>query len=251
MGVVEIAALCVIGWVAATLGAIAGGNSLLTVPAMVLFGMSPQAAVATNMFAITFLCVGASARFARSEHLVWQPTIGLMLLAIPGSILGAHVALSVSESTLRTIVAVSMLGIATLLLAAPSFGTGARTLSPGRRAVGYVLAAGWAVYGGLFSGGYTTVLTIGTVALFGTTLVQAVALTKFVNLASSAAAMMLFAWHGAIDFRLGVPLAVAMLIGGYTGAHLADRGGTAWIRKAMIGIVAFLAAVLLVREAIG
>jgi len=248
MGVAEIAALCAVGWFASTLGAIAGGNSLLTVPAMVLFGMSPQSAVATNMFAITFLCIGAAARFARSEHLVWRPTIGLMLLAVPGSLVGAQVALSVSETTLRTIVGISMLGIVVLLIASPRFGAGVKTPSTSRRVVGYSLAAVWAVYGGLFSGGYTTVLTIGTVALFGTTLVQAVALTKFVNLASSAAAMALFTWRGAVDFRLGIPLALAMLLGGYTGAHLADRGGTAWIRKAMIGIVAFLAAVLLVRE---
>lgn len=248
MGVAEIAALSGIAWLAATFGAIAGGNSLLTVPAMVLFGMAPQTAVATNMFAITFLCAGAAARFTRSEHLVLHPTLVLALLAVPGSILGAHVALTISPSTLRLIVGISMLGIVTLLVLAPRFGDRVATISPARKLIGYSLAAVWAIYGGLFSGGYTTVLTIGAVALFGTTLVQAVALTKFVNLASSAAATMLFAWRGAIDFRLGLPMAAAMLIGGYTGAHLAARGGTRWVRKAMIVIVAFLAALLLVRE---
>lgn len=250
MGVTEIICLCGIGWLAATLGAIAGGNSLLTVPAMVLFGMAPQSAVATNMFAITFLCVGACYRFSRSEHLVLHPTLALAALAIPGSLLGAHVALSIPASALRTIVGISMLGIVALLLLAPSFGQGTRAISPTRKAVGYTLAAIWAVYGGLFSGGYTTVLTIGAVALFGTSLIQSVALTKFVNLASSAAATVMFAWRDAIDFRLGIPLALAMLIGGYTGAHLAARGGTKWIRKAMVAIVGFLAAVLLVREAV-
>ncbi len=250
MGVLEIVALCGIGWLAATLGAIAGGNSLLTVPAMVLFGMEPHAAVATNMFAITFLCIGAAIRFARSEHLVFHPTIGLAALAIPGSILGAYVALSVAASTLRTIVGISMLGIVTLLVLAPSFGQKAHEISKGRRVAGYTIAAVWAIYGGLFSGGYTTVLTIGAVALFGVSLVQAVALTKFVNLASSLAATIMFASNDAIDFRLGIPMAAAMLVGGYTGAHLAARGGTKWIRKAMIGIVAFLALVLLVREAV-
>ena len=250
MPVVDIVCLCAIGWLAATLGAIAGGNSLLTVPAMVLFGMAAQTAVATNMFAITFLCVGACIRFWRSEHLKLHPTLGLAALAIPGSLLGAHVALTISPSLLRSIVGVSMLGIVALLLLAPSFGNQARAISPARRTIGYTLAAVWAVYGGLFSGGYTTVLTIGAVALFGTSLIQAVALTKFVNLASSLAATLMFVWRDAIDFRLGIPLACAMLIGGYTGAHLAASGDTQWIRKAMVGIVAFLAAILLLREAL-
>ncbi len=242
MGGLELAFIALIGWFAASFGAIAGGNSLLTVPALILMGVEPSVAIASNMFGITFLCLGAGFRFARSEHLRLHPTLLLCLAAIPGSLLGAHITLSISADALRTIIIAALGGIVLFLIFKPSFGEKHKDTSRRLQVTGFVTTSMWAVYGGLFSGGYTTVLTVAVIFFFGLSLLESVATTKIINLGSSLAATLLFAAAGAIDYDIAIPLAISMLLGGYTGAHLATRLPHEWIRKIMILIVTGLAA---------
>src|SRR5687768_11393336 len=181
----QLVVLAAVALVASAVGAITGGNSLITVPTLLLLGVDPKTAVATNMLAITCQNGAAAGRFLRERALVPRhPTVGLVLGAIPTSIAGAYVALEISQETLRAIISIAMLAMAIFIAATPRFGAERRTSPPARRIAGYVLCSLWGVYGGLFSGGYTTVLTFACVTLFGVTLVESVALTKLVNFTS-------------------------------------------------------------------
>jgi uncharacterized membrane protein YfcA len=240
-----IALLALVAFVAAAIGAITGGNSLLTVPALLLAGMDPGTAVGTNMLAVTFLCAGAAARFARARAIPRHPTLLLTVTALPGSVIGGLVAVRVSEATLRLIISTAMLAMSILFAAQPRLGEAPATRPPSLRAFGYVAMAAWAVYGGLFSGGYTTVLTMTCVLLLGTGLVETVALTKVVNLAGSAAATIVFIAQGRVDVTVGVVMSVAMALGGWAGAHVALARGTAWVRRAFLLTVVVLALKLL------
>ncbi len=51
---------------------------------------------------------------------------------------------------------------------------------------------------------------------------------------------------GLIDLRVGVPLAVANLAGGWVGAHAALKGGDRFVRALFLATVAGLAAKLLI-----
>ena len=231
--------------VAAGIGAITGGNSLLTVPVMLLAGMDPGVAVATNMVASLGLTISATGRFLVARAVPRSPTLALAALAVPGSLLGAELAVSLPRTVRRAGVAGGMLAIALLLWRRPSFGAAPGQATPARRAVGYLGSALLAVYGGVFSGGYTTVLTLGAVALFGVSFKQAVALTKPVNLASCAAAVALFAWRGAIAWTVALPMAGAALVGGWIGAHLAQGRDDRKLRKLFLWLVLTLAAAVI------
>ena len=245
MSVGRIVALAAVSFVAAVIGAITGGNSLLTVPAMLLAGMEEHVAVGTNMIAVVALSASAWARFAREKMVPRHPTLGLTLTAIPGSIVGAFVALGVSAHTLRTIISVAMLAMAVFIALQPRFGAEQRPRSAGVKAFAYVAMAAWAVYGGLFSGGYTTVLTFCCVALFGTTLVEAVGLTKIVNCVGSVAACVVFVARGTIDWPIAAAMSASALAGGWLGAHVAIRSGTVWVRRIFVLMVAGLGVKLL------
>lgn len=234
--------------IAAGMGAIAGGNSLIVVPVLILLGMDSVAAVATNMFGVTFLSLSATVRFARSGHLRRHPTILLTLLAVPGGMIGAGIALTLPQETLSAIIAGAMIVMAGFLAVRSNLGVSVHGVTRRRVVIGYALSAIWAVYGGMFSGGYTTVLTVGCVVMFGTTLLESVALTKVVNLVSSVTATAVFIAAGTIDYSVAAVLAVAMAVGGYTGAHLAIREPR-HLRLAVVGIALILAMVLLLRTA--
>jgi uncharacterized protein len=97
-----------------------------------------------------------------------------------------------------------MTAVAVFPLANKDSGTSEHYVSSSRRAGGYVATFLLAVYSGFFSGGYVMMLTTVFVLLFGLTLLQSVATTKVVNVFSSAIATLIFAWHGGVDYKLGI-----------------------------------------------
>ena len=246
MSPLEIALACAVAVVAAAVGAVAGGNSLLTVPALIALGVPGKSAVATNMVGVAALSLAAGLRFLSRRHVPKHPTLGLMALAVPGSVVGAFITVSVSEDVLRIIIAVAMLSLSLFLALRRQFGTEVRDRGAKWRFVTYIFSAVWAVYGGMFSGGYTTVLTVVCVAGFGVSLRQSVALTKWVNSASSVAAVVLFLNAGAVDIRLAIPFSAAMAVGGVLGAFLSERASPRVIRWVVLGVAATSGTALLV-----
>lgn len=118
-------------------------------------------------------------------------------------------------------------------------------MSNRRRVVGYFATFILAVYGGLFSGGYVTMLTAVSVFFFGLTFLQAVATTKGINLFSSLVATVIFALHGVVDYKLGAVLGVTMFLGAILGGHVALRLPAVWLRRIFLLAVVALAAKML------
>jgi hypothetical protein len=249
MTAAQIAVLSALMVATGALGAITGGNSLINVPLMIMVGMSPRQAVATNIFAVIFMTVSASARFARA----WRPHTGLLLplgiLTVITSATGARLAVKLPEHVVKLVIGVSMAALV-VFIALPRKSAGPVAPTPARRMVGYLGTTLLGVYGGFFSGGYTTLMTVLCTVCFGLTMMESVALTKPVNLLSNAAASVVFFAGGLIDLRVGVPLAAANLLGGWLGAHAALKGGDRFVRLLFLITVAGLAVKLLVWDVI-
>ena len=65
--------LVLIFFLTSALSVVTGSTSLITVPAMFQFHIEPRTAVATNMFALTFMSVGGALPFLRGQHVDRQP----------------------------------------------------------------------------------------------------------------------------------------------------------------------------------
>jgi uncharacterized membrane protein YfcA len=69
---------------------------------------------------------------------------------------------------------------------------------------------------------YVTMLTVVLVLLFGFTFLQSVATTKVINIFASAVATLIFAWHGVVNYKLGVILGLTMFLGACHSAYQSD-----------------------------
>jgi uncharacterized membrane protein YfcA len=58
----QLVLLIVVFFLTSAICVITGSTSLITVPVLLDFGMEPRAALATNMFALTFLSLGFQCR---------------------------------------------------------------------------------------------------------------------------------------------------------------------------------------------
>ena len=89
MSPLQVVILVVIFFVASSIGVVTGSTSLVTVPAMLQFHIEPRNAIATNMFALTLMSMGASVSLLRNDLLDRKRLGPLTGFTIVGSVLGA------------------------------------------------------------------------------------------------------------------------------------------------------------------
>lgn len=230
-------------FITSAVGVVTGSNSLVNVPMMLQLGMDPRIAIATNMFGLTFMSIGASIPFLKGDSIDRRRMPGLVTLTLVGSALGAAAVGLLEREHLRLIIAGSMFFVlAFMVLSRRSGIEKVERVSTAMSAAAYALVFILAIYGGLFSGGYVTMLTACFVALFGKTFTEAVATTKVVNIFSSAVATVVFMWQGLVDYRLGAVLGATMFVAAYVGAKTVTKLDDAWLKRIFLVVVAALAA---------
>lgn len=234
--------LIVLFFLTSVIGVVTGSNSLITVPVMFQFDVDPRAAVATNMFGLTFMNVGATIPFLRRgiiDKKKVTPLIGITLVA---SALGALLLMLIKPANIKLLVSIAMIAVTVFTLVKRDAGVAASAeISTKATVLTYILTFALGVYGGLYSGGYVTMLTAVYVAFFGMTFTESVASTKLINIFSSAVATAIFMWQGLVDYRLGFILAVTMFIGAYIGAHTVTKLSDVWLKRIFIAAVLILA----------
>jgi uncharacterized membrane protein YfcA len=247
-----LALICLVAVFAFTafVSVVTGGTSLITVPVMMQLGVDPRVAVATNMLTLVFLSLGGTVPFLRGGVIPRKRLPVLVALTLGGSILGALLLLLVPAKAVALVVAVAMIVVAgfTLAKSNASVEPGDAAPSPGSVLAGYMLTFVLGVYGGFFSGGYVALLTAAFVACFGMTFLEAVAVTKVLNLFSSLVATVLFAAEGLIDWRLGLILGLVSFAGAALGAGVAQKLSDALLRRVFLVVVVALAVKTLVYD---
>ncbi len=234
--------LIILFFVTSAVGVVTGSNSLITVPVMFQFGIDPKVAVATNMFGLTFMSIGATLPFIRQKAINYRRISPLVLLTLIGSALGAMLVGLISTKTIPIIVSVSMIAVTIFTFIRRDSGIAkVKNVSPNSQTIAYILTFLLGIFGGLFSGGYVTMLTACFVAFFGMTFSEAVANTKFINIFSSLIATLIFMWQGLVDYKLGAILAIVMFFGAYTGAHFVTRINDLWLKRIFLTTVLLLA----------
>jgi uncharacterized membrane protein YfcA len=249
----DLAILVVLFFLTSIVGVVTGSNSLITVPVMFQFGIEEKRAIATNMFGLTFMAIGATIPFIRQKKIEPRKLTPLIVLTVFGSAMGALLVGYITNQSIRLIVSIAMFVVVGFTLLKPRSGTRVEEKEnhPALRApllrkegsfiVGLAVTFLLAIYGGLYSGGYVTILTAAFVAFMGMDYAESVGSTKFVNVFSSGVATLVFMWQRLVDYELGAILAVTMFAGAYVGAHYASKMNEVWLKRIFLATVVLLA----------
>ncbi|MBO1048556.1 MAG: sulfite exporter TauE/SafE family protein [Dolichospermum sp. DEX182a] len=232
---------------ASVISVITGSTSLITVPVMLQFGIEPRTALATNMFALTFMSIGGTLPFIGKGVIKTERLPLLIILTLISSISGALLVLIIPAKSMPLIISISMIVVATLSIINRNAGVKPADTIPSQlgEIFGYVVTFILGIYGGFFSGGYITLLTAAYVMLFRMTFVQAIATTKFINIFSSFSATLIFMYQGVVDYKLGAILGLTMFIGGIVGGKISMKLSNVWLQRIYLTAVSILAAVTL------
>ncbi|MCJ8322254.1 MAG: TSUP family transporter [Rhizobiales bacterium] len=215
--------------------ALAGGGGLITVPLLLLTGMSPLAAIATNKFQAVFGTPTSSITVYRKKIVTKQDVFQLVFASLAGSCIGAIVLLFVDAKKLEIIIPIILLSIAFYFLFAPKIkDDGQRQPKISRPLYRFVIVPIIGFYDGILGPGTGSFFAAAGVALRGQNLVKSTSIAKFLNLASNLAALIIFIFSGHVVWLIGAIMIFGQILGGYLGSMAIINGGTKFIRPLII-----------------
>ena len=242
---VTLASLGGVALVAGAIDAIAGGGGLLCLPALLLAGLNPVAALATNKLQGTFGTASATATFWRKGLINPQHLWLTVATTFVGAALGVAAITYAPTQLLKLIMPPLLIIIALYFAFAPKFSNEAKPPRLPFSRFTFFFAPVIGFYDGIFGPGTGAFFILSLTSLFGLGVIEATGRTKLFNFASNIAALLMFAIAGKPIWHIGLVMGVCQFIGAQIGSHLAIRNGAAIIRPLLVIVCLAMAAKLM------
>ena len=227
------------GALGGALNAVAGGGSFVAFPALLFAGVEPIAANATNTVALWVGVTASTGAYRKHLDISRRVMVPLAVTSVIGGIVGAYLLLHTPAQTFLRVLPWLMLG-ATLLfafgrrMAGSSGGSIDRDASTKALVIASIFELIVAVYGGYFGGGIG-ILNLAMLAALGMTDIHAMnALKVVLGGIINGIAVVTFVIARAVAWKQGGVMIVGAMIGGYLGAHYAQKLPASWIRSFVI-----------------
>lgn len=244
---VKVIFLCIAGFVAAAVDAIAGGGGLINLPAILAAGVPPHFALGTNKFSSSFGAITSAYTFMSSGKVY----IPLMKYAVPctlvGSVIGVLTALRIDQSFLQIIILVLIFATAIYTIVKKDFGSEDKFdgLTGQNITQGCVFAFSLGFYDGFFGPGTGSFLIFLFIKIYGFDFTIAAGNSKVLNFVSNITSLVMFALNGKIYYMLGIPIGLAMIAGARLGSKIAIKNGAKVIKPIFVTIALVLTLKLL------
>lgn len=228
--------LCFAGFVAAFVDSIVGGGGIISVPAFLFAGVPAHIALGTNKFSSTFASFSSSIKFISSGKVDFKIVKFLFPFTLIGAILGVNTVLMIDAKYLNTIVLILILFVGVYSFFSKTVGLEDRFKSLNKKNLflGIFLAFSLGFYDGFFGPGTGSFLIFGLIGIYKFDFLRAAGNAKFLNFTSNITSLVLFIIKGQVYFKIGIPVAICMIIGAKFGTGFALKKGSKVIKPIFV-----------------
>jgi uncharacterized protein len=253
MSSVQIATLFLAAVAAGAINSVAGGGSFISFPALLLAGVPPISANATNATALWPGTVASVGAYRRELAVQRRGIVLFSAISLLGGLIGALLLLQTQERTFEQLIPYLLLAATLIFALSPritrwtrQWGEHGREQWP-RRLVVLALYFGVAIYGGFFGAGLG-ILTLTVLGLLGLEHIHEMNALKVLQASLiNGVAVLTFALAGAVQWPMALLMAAGGIVGGYGGAALARRVNPVAVRWVIIAISVSLTVYFFIR----
>ena len=225
------------GLMAGFIDSIAGGGGLISLPALLSVGISPQVALGTNKLQGTFGVFTAAANYLSKGGVnLKECWIGVVTTLI-GAAIGSLTVQRMNPEILGQLVPFLLLGVFLYTIFSKNLGFSSRDAKINGPTYYFVFGMLLGFYDGFFGPGTGAFWTASLLLLLGYNFTKAVGVTKVMNFTSNLVALCLFAISGNVNIQAGIIMALGQIIGARVGSNMAIKRGTRFIRPVFLSIV--------------
>lgn len=226
------------GFAGGMLNSIAGGGSFITFPALMMAGVPPIQANATNTYASCAGYISGALGFRQDINQTKRQLIFTVTGSLIGGALGAYLLLTVDDSQFMNAIPWLLL-FATLLFIFGSRITQLLGYLAGEQSsqvlwVSALIAlclVGVSAYGGFFNAGLGVIVLSYLVIAGYSDINQMNGLKLLISSCVSLIAIVIFVWEGAIDWERGSIVMLGTLLGGYCAARVSRNIKQSYVKN--------------------
>ncbi|MDE2444910.1 MAG: TSUP family transporter [Alphaproteobacteria bacterium] len=244
-----LALLALAAFVAGFVDSIAGGGGLLALPALLLAGLDPVSALATNKLQGSFGTASATYAFWKKGHIDIKANWHSIAATFAAACLGVLAVNYAPKNLLTAALPILLVMIALYFAFSPRLSPSATPARIPLTAFAFGIAPALGFYDGIFGPGTGSFYMMSLVTLMGLGVVQATAKTKLLNFTSNIASLLVFAFSGKIIWIVGLVMGIAQFAGAQLGSRFAMKHGARIIRPLLVIVCVAMAIKLLMDPA--
>ncbi|WP_047984767.1 sulfite exporter TauE/SafE family protein [Ornithinibacillus californiensis] len=208
------------GIVATTLGTVAGGGGLISLPMMLLLGMPIHSAIGANKVSNTVSSFSSFFHLLKAKKISMKECYWIIPISITGGLSGGFIATLLSPKHLYIIAIILLIvALVTSMIGKRNF-TGGNTLKPNKVSIPGLYGIG--IYDGLFGPGQGT-LMLYLFAYLRIDYIKAVGYVRFATFSSCIGAATMYIASGKILWGLTLSLLCGSVIGAQIGVRVAEK----------------------------
>lgn len=237
MDILEVLLVIGVGLAAGFFNVVAAGGSLLTIPMLIFLGLPPLEANGTNRVAILAQNIMATSRYHKKKLIPYSFAILPAISATLGSLIGAMLVAEMDEHLFNRVLAIVMALVAFTLLVSPKQKISEPRITGKHKWLAVLGFFFVGIYGGFLHAGIGVFMLLLLTGVSRYNLVSANAIKIFVALVYVGVSFSVFLFHGAVNWKYGLILAVGNTIGGWVGTQVVVNKGDKWIKVILIAVV--------------
>jgi uncharacterized membrane protein YfcA len=233
-----LSAILCIGIVTGFLDSTVGAGGSVSLPSLILIGLSPQLAIVIDRIGSIGQSFTATLKFWRSGKIRWDYLPLFIVVSLAGTYIGTHLLLTINPNLLQKAIGVVLLLVLPVTLIKNELGIKRTTTGALKKAIGSVFLLMLYMLNGLLGVGSGGIAYYSNAYFYGFTFLEANATAVVPWFLLSVFSVALYAHAHVINWQDGLSMLVGMSIGGYIGAHVALKKGERWIKNLLAIVVA-------------
>jgi uncharacterized membrane protein YfcA len=214
-----LAFLFLVAIVAGFLDTLAGGGGLLTLPALMMSGIPPLSALATNKLQASMGTATATVMMLHNRRVRWHQVKFLMLAAFIGSAIGTGIIQIINTDALTILIPAVIGFIGLYFLFTPTIDQADKQPKISASVYKGVVVPIVGCYDGLFGPGTGSFFALAGRALRAQPFLEATAIAKTLNFSTNIASLIVFLFAGKVIWLVGLTMMFGQFIGAWLGSH--------------------------------
>jgi uncharacterized membrane protein YfcA len=229
-----LALLFVVAVVAGLLDTLAGGGGLITLPALILSGIPPLAALGTNKLQGSMGTATATYMLIKKNKISLSDNKPLMISAFIGSVIGTIIVQFIDTDVLSFVVPIVLLFIAVYFLISPKSKQPSGIALVSDQKYKNIIIPSIGAYDGMFGPGTGSFFTLAVVSCKGQEIIASTAIAKPLNFATNVASLIVFLAAGQVVWVVGILMMLGQFIGAWLGSHLLYKVNPSHLRFVVV-----------------
>jgi len=235
------------GTIAAIVDCIAGSGGLITVPVLLVMGVSPIYALGTNKLQEPVGQIIATRRFFRTGELSWAFIATIAACSVVGVSLGVVLVQSLHEALLQKILPILLMLIIIYSISSKGLLSSQLHSKLTITSFSFIFGFGVGFYNGFFGPGTGLLWTAAFIYFLAMDVRLATMYAKPANLCCNMIALVWFLLHGTVLYKAAGALMIGGVAGSCVGSHLVIKKGKRVVKPFFIVMTLLLTTDLFIK----